>query len=32
MFGNDAQMKNTEMALERGVKDLLAQSTPLMKK
>ncbi len=32
MFGNDTVMKNTEMALLQGVKDLLAQSAPLLKK
>ncbi len=32
MFGNDTQMKNTENALLQGIKELLAQSAPLMKK
>ena len=32
MFGNDTEMKNTQLALGRGVKDLLAQSAPLIKK
>ena len=32
MFGNDTEMKNTQVALARGVKDLLAQSAPLIKK
>jgi thiol-disulfide isomerase/thioredoxin len=32
MFGNDTQMKNTENALLQGIKELLAQSAPLLKK
>jgi thiol-disulfide isomerase/thioredoxin len=32
LFGNDVQMKNTEKALQDGIKELLAQSAPLMKK
>lgn len=32
MFGNDPEMKNTELALRQGITDLLAQSAPLLKK
>lgn len=32
LFGNDAVMKNTEVALSDGIKSLLAQSAPLLKK